>query len=126
MKLKEYLKESDDKYRSIENKDLNYSFYLSLDSDSIRFSFSRSPDFVISSNTRDLIRALFRDEDSVWKKFDELEKEDDKAVILRRKKLVEEVKHILDTSLGLIKAKLQKAALEEHHIVKKNIEKAKK
>ena len=127
MKLQEYLTESDDdQYRSIKNEELRYSFYLNLDGESARFSFSQSPDFVIRSNVREIHRSLMRLPDEVWDKFDKLEKEDDNNRIIRRRKLVEEVKHILDTSLGLIKAKLQKAALEDETIAKKNAEKAMK
>ena len=126
MKLKEYINESNDQYSSIKNEELRYSFYLSMDGESARFSFSQSPDFIVKTNSRELMRALFKLDDSVWNKYTELEKADDKVRAVRRKKLVEEVKHILDTSLGLIKAKLQKAALEEDALTKKNIEKAKK
>ncbi|MFA5025439.1 MAG: hypothetical protein WC503_02970 [Candidatus Shapirobacteria bacterium] len=126
MKLKEYLKESDEQWSSIKNEELKYSFYLSLDGESARFSFSQSPDFVVKNNARELQRSLIRGKDSIWDKFYELEKEDDKNRVLRRRKLVEEVKHILDTSLGLIKAKLQKAALEDEKLMKKNAELAAK
>jgi len=131
MKLKNFLNESEEDWRAIENNELNYSFYVRLDIDGANFSFSRSPDYKIKTGYRDAYKELYKIKDKealekAWAEFDKLEREHSAEVGQRRKKLVTEIQHMLDTVFALIKGKLQHTAIEIDKITKKNVDKAMK